>query len=227
MRALRPLLTVPVIAVLVAAGCSSGASGSEVASLADDVDIAAETEGATELTEEAALEFAQCMRDNGVEDFADPTVDADGNVTLGGGPGGAGAGGGAIDRESLATAQEACGELVEGIAFGGGGRGGFADNTELQDALVDYSACLRDEGLDVGDFDLGAGPGGGGAAEPGERAGGGQRGERAGGEGPAGLVANALDLDTEDPEVASALEECEPLLDEAFADVGAGGRGIG
>lgn len=226
-------MTAPVIAVLVAAGCSSDPSGSEVASLADDVDIASETEGATELTEEAALEFAQCMRDNGVEDFADPTVDADGNVTLGGGPGGAGAGGGAIDREALATAQEACGELVEGIAFGGGRRGGLGDDTELQDALVDYTACLRDEGLDVGDFDLGAGPGAGdaggagGAAEPGERAGGGQRGERAGGEGPAGLVANALDLDTEDPEVAAALEECEPLLDEAFADVGAGARGNG
>ena len=31
---------------------------------------------------EAAFEFAQCMRDNGIEDFADPQVRADGDFFL-------------------------------------------------------------------------------------------------------------------------------------------------
>ena len=39
--------------------------------------------------EEALLAFAQCMRDNGVENFEDPVVDADGELRV-------------IDRDSFA-----------------------------------------------------------------------------------------------------------------------------
>ena len=52
---------------------TEGTEGSSVSTVAAD---------ATTLTEDKALAYAKCLRDNGVEGFADPTVDADGNVQL-------------------------------------------------------------------------------------------------------------------------------------------------
>ena len=59
----------------------------------------------------------------------------------------------------------ACGELLEGATLGF--REGF-DRTELEDTLVEYAACMRENGYDMPDPDFsgsgagpGAGPGGG------------------------------------------------------------------
>ena len=73
------------LVVLAACGGSSEATDSDqIASLATDEESASETDqpAADEQTaDEAALEFSQCLRDEGM-DVADIGVDADGNIDL-------------------------------------------------------------------------------------------------------------------------------------------------
>ncbi len=137
--------------------------------------------------EEAMLAFAACMRDSGI-DIEDPTVDADGNVQFGGIRRTA-LDSGDIDREELETAMASCQEDLEGVALGFGGRSDI-DQTELQDTMVEYAACMRDNGYDMDDPDLSKiGSGGGGD-----------------GGGPFGQI------DRTDPDFVSAQEVCEDIL---------------
>ncbi|MGH9158062.1 MAG: hypothetical protein ACRD1K_20000 [Acidimicrobiales bacterium] len=212
---------------LLVAACSAGGASDDVASLTEtgSQSAAASGSGDAPLSEEAALEFAVCMRDNGVDNFPDPTVDADGNVTFGFGRGGTDDNGDPpdFDRDAIQGAREACGDILDGFAFGGGpGGGGFGDNTELQDALVAYTDCLRGEGLDVGDFELPQPGQGGGQGDPPPDGAGPQQGTGPQQGGPGGFVARALGLDTEDPAVAAAMETCQPKLDDAFSNFGPG-----
>ena len=184
------------------------ATTSDPASVADEESI--ETEAAAgealaepeDLTdEERLLAFAECMRENGV-DFPDPVVEADGTVIFGFRPGGGGDGLGRlgeIGRDSdLPAARQACGGMLEGLAFGPG-QGGF-DPIELQDTLLEFAQCMRDNGVDMGDPDLSRfGPGGGDDEPPG---------------GPFG------EIDGDDPDVAAAFEVCQQQL----PGLGPGGR---
>jgi len=110
----------------------------------------APTESADQSDEELALAFADCLRDEGL-DVNDPTVNPDGTVSLqslfGGGPPPAGA-----DTEA---ALDACGSMLDGANFGPAANG--FDQTEIQDQLVEFAGCLRDQGLDVRDPDISAG----------------------------------------------------------------------
>lgn len=141
--------------------------------------------------EAAAREFADCMRDNGVDDFPDPTVSADGSVDFGGGA--AGGGGGAapafLEDTDFEAAAEECNSVLEGASF----LPDEADETELQDSLLEAAQCLRDQGLDVDDPDLAAG-GEGGLGAP-------------GGGGPFGD-----EFDPDEPEVAAAIEACQDVF---------------
>ena len=149
------------------------------------------------------LSLAACLRDEGL-DIEDPTVDADGNVQFGGFRGQVDGDGVPIDRETIAAAMEACESELEGVALGFGD-GGF-DLTELQDTLVEYAACMRDNGYDMDDPDLSAfGPGAGG--EPGQGA---------------GRPFGEIDLD--DPDFVAANEVCDEILGGV---PGVGGRGFG
>jgi hypothetical protein len=196
-------LKILLMLALVLGACSGAAQ-------ADDNGVASLTESSTTTAttaadpEAAAMAFTQCMRDNGV-DMEDPTVDADGNVIPGrptnlpdpgegqqnaqGGPGGE-------FGEELRSAFEACGDLLVGTTFGFNN----IDQTELQDQLLEFAQCLRDQGLEVADPDLSAlgGPGGGGA-------------------GGGGLFG----LDFQEPEVQAAMDACSDLLPNV------GGRGFG
>ena len=92
--------------------------------------------------EELALEFAQCMRDEGI-DWPDPVTNADGSIDLFGGQGPGGGGGGAGDGaggpdEATQAAFQTCGELIEGASFFGG-RGQL--DTETQDELLEFAQC--------------------------------------------------------------------------------------
>ena len=158
--------------LLVLAACGGGDSddsapvievqGGETASAVDGGVDAAVADGATATDEEQALAFAECMRDNGVEDFPDPTLDADGSVDFGVGPG---AGGGGFDAQAdgVQEAFTACQSELEGASF----LPGDGDLTEIEDDLLEFAECLRDEGLDVDDPDLDSfGPGGDGNATP-------------------------------------------------------------
>lgn len=212
----------------------AGTSDSDA--IADEAETAAAPVEAT-TAEQAALAFAACMRDGGI-DFPDPVVDADGNPSFDGALR-AGAQGGINPRsEDFRAAIQGCQELTEGFAPG---RGGGDARGELQDALLPYTECLRDQGLDVGDFQLGAGPGGQGNAGAGQAAPGdttdndsgtgqagapeGGRGQRGAGGDPTSRIPLALGLDPEDPTVSAALEACQPVLADAFANFGPGAQG--
>ena len=160
--------------------------------------------GSEDLTdEERLLEFAQCMRDNGV-DFPDPVVEADGTVTFGSSPGGGGGGLQAfreIGRNpKLPAARDACSGLLEGLAFGPG-QGGF-DLVELQDTLLEFAQCMRDNGVDMGDPDLrDFAPGSGDDGQPAT---------------PFG------DIDFSDPDLLSAFQTCQQLVSLATPRFGGG-----
>lgn len=119
---------------------------------------------ATGTDEEKALAFAKCMRESGVDDFPDPTVNADGSVDFGVGPGGGGGAGGGrppafLDDPDLNKAFDSCGKLAEGASF----LPTAQDQTALQDNLLEAAKCLREQGIDVQDpdFSNGATPGAG------------------------------------------------------------------
>ncbi|MEL7210957.1 MAG: hypothetical protein AAGK32_22440, partial [Actinomycetota bacterium] len=99
--------------------------------------------------EELALEFAQCMRDNGIPNFPDPAVNADGSIELV--PGGAQQAGIDPDDDDLDPALDACGPIVAGASFL---PGADLDQSEIEDSLLAFAQCLRDLGHDVADPDL-------------------------------------------------------------------------
>lgn len=180
---------------LLVAACGSG-SDAEVATLDDTVTtLGASSDELDADAEESLLEFAQCMRDNGVADFPDPEMDDDGNPEFGGavGPGELGA-----DRETLQDAFETCGGLVEGLIrnFVGG------DFTELEDTFLEFAECMRDNGVDMPDpdFSEGFGPGAGGRA---------------------GIFGE--DFDPGSPEFQAAAEECQSIFEGQFGFRGPGG----
>lgn len=141
-----------VAAMLLLSACSSG-EDSGIASLDDPGGDPTASAAVTGTAEEQALAFAQCMRDNGV-DFPDPTVNADGVPTFEDAFGRVEGGAMNPGDASFRDAQESCGSLMEGIAFGGGpgGPGGQFDASETADAMLPFTECLRDQGLDVGDL---------------------------------------------------------------------------
>jgi hypothetical protein len=237
---LQPRQSIAVLGIsiaLIATACGSGKSASaEVASLGSTTGTGTSPDATSPVdTQDALLKYAACMRENGI-DMADPTFDADGNPTGGGfGPDSG------INPQSneFQTAQTACGDLLQGVTLGGGGGNGF-NRDAIQDGLNDFTACLRDEGLDVDDITFGppGGPGGGpagGAINGSVPAGAGQQGGGFGGPPPDGSIpagANGgpggagfdptariieqLGLDDTDPTVTAALDKCEPLMTAAF-----------
>ena len=212
----------------------------EVATLADTSDAAtgdSDADGDAETTsdatpEEAALAFSQCMRDEGV-DFPDLAVDAEGNINLREGFAN-------VDRndDSFRDAREACQDELAAGGFGGGNRREALESPEIQDALVEFSDCVRDQGYDVGDLTLGQGNGPGQnndgqgqanaeqADAAGEEAESNQppQGQREGGFGNrTNRFAQQLGLDPEDPEVIAAIEVCTSIIEDAFTNAGVGG----
>lgn len=223
------------VGALVACG-GSGSASNKVASLDTSGGggaVATSTTLSKKAQQDAILSYAACMRTNGV-DMKDPTFDADGNVT----GGGLGRNSG-IDRRSTAfqTAQKACGSLIQGIDFGAGRRRNF-DPTKIQAALNDFTACLRDNGLQVNDITFGrpangtgnngsGAPGAGGAPDgsipPGGFNGtppsfpaGGANAPGGAGFDPTQRLIDRLGLDKTDPKVTKALATCQPALLASF-----------
>lgn len=210
-------------ALLLTACGGSGDDSSQVASLGTgDVAAATETTASAD-TQQQWLDFAQCMRDNGV-DMADPTFDADGNLA----GGGIGPGSGVDFRDDSARAAiSACQDLMpEG---GPGGGGADFDRTAIQESFNNFTSCLRDEGLEVDDIDFAAGPGGGappngslpdgvqpptsdGGFQGGPPPGGGNGGPGGAGFDPTARIIEQLGLDSTDATVSAAVEACSANL---------------
>jgi hypothetical protein len=141
------LPAVVLLLTLLAAGCGgSGGDGDDVASLSGNDGATTTTGGADR--EQALLDFARCMRDNGVP-IKDPQVDSQGNLRLQ--PGQVDN----VDQATLERARAACQEHLEGVTQG------FTpeDRTRLQDSLVKYASCMRQNGYDMPDPDFSQGQG--------------------------------------------------------------------
>lgn len=124
---------------------SEGAAAPEV----DPEPEEAESEAAETDPEQALLKFAQCMRENGLPDFVDPTVDATGTVQWRQMFADSG-----IDPASDDFQQglDVCRHHFEGLAFGGDGVD--FNVTEVQDTLLGFAQCLRAQGIEVDDPEL-------------------------------------------------------------------------
>jgi len=104
--------------------------------------------GSEEDLEEQALAYSQCMRENGVPDFPDPVVE-DGRLQMRvGGPDQP-----RLDPEAMDRAQEACKDL----APKGGGNVPDERRQEMQDAALEYAQCMRENGYDMPDPEVGDG----------------------------------------------------------------------
>lgn len=171
---------------LLAAGCGGSSDEADAAPVivvedsgttADDTtDGSAEVTGAAGTDEEQALAFAQCMRDDGI-DFPDPTVNPDGSIDFFGANREQG---GFAQDPGFTDAIESCGALIEGASF----LPEADDFTEREDMLLEAAECLRDNGVDVPDPQLGQGTGG-----------------------PFGE-----DFDPDDPATAAAIEACQDVF---------------
>lgn len=190
----RTLLLLSVVLAVVTTACSSDNGVEGVATLEDiaaPAEVNVETDEVDVDFEEAMLNFTQCLRDEGL-DIEDPEIDADGGFnfrTLA-------QGAEDIDRETLRAGFEACQSELEGMTL----RGGGIDRTAIQDTLIEYAACMRDNGYDMEDPDLSNfGPGTGeGEGQPGQ------------GGGPFG------DIDQEDPDFIAANETCQEIFTTAL-----------
>jgi hypothetical protein len=148
---------------LVAAACG-GSTDDRVATLEDarPTTVAAQDELAAD--EARLIEFTQCMRDNGVPEFPDAAVTEDGAVDFGGFEQF-----NEFDQDDLEIAFDACLDKLEGLSFAPGGAN--FDLTGIQDTLLEFAQCMRDNGFDMPDpdfsnFDLGSGVGPFGEIDP-------------------------------------------------------------
>jgi len=198
----RSMVAVAAALALVAAACGGGGDDTGIASI-DDVAVASpgDTTPTTAADAEAAmLAFAECMREQGIE-MQDPQVGDDGNLRMPR-PVGAGEGTEQFDREAMMAAREACSEYLEGVAQ----RFEQIDETEIQDQMLEYAACMRDNGYDMPDPDFSAESMGGG---PGR-----------------GFFRN-MEIDRNDPAFQTANEVCMDVFSGGFLPGGGPGGGSG
>lgn len=188
----RMIILIAAMALVVAA--CGGSDDTGVASLDESTTTqATQDDGASAGTandEDALLAFSACMRENGVEDFEDPTINADGTVEFGVIEGTSEAVPDDEEIEKLEGAFEACGELLDGVSFGGEA----VDFTELEDRFVEFSACMRDNGIEVDDPNFSD---------------------------ASGIIDIFGDIDITDPKVQEALEACQEIFAD-FAPGGTG-----
>jgi hypothetical protein len=176
---MRSRLIVVCVAVTACAAACGGTEGDAVASLDSSSTTTAIAPAVTD--EEAALAFAGCMRGEGI-DIPDPEVDADGHIQVRLGQLARVAS--ESDQDVLTAAFEECGHFLDGLSFG------FdpSDTAALEDRLVAFASCMRENGFDMPDPDVSAV----GSEDPGQ--------------GPFGT------LDLDDPRFQDALDVCGSSL---------------
>jgi hypothetical protein len=216
----RAACTVASLAAIVSMGVACGGGSDDddaesVASIAGNGDAATgsgPTEGTAATGEDAFVAYTECMRAEGI-DMPDPQFDADGNLVADIFDG--------VDTESdeYQAAQEACGDLLSTAVQE---LGDELDTAALEDALLAFTDCLRGEGLEVGDIEVGGGlptegTDGGQSGGTGQQRAGGGLGDVLG-EGPE-ATAEALGLDPDDPAVIAGIESCQPALNDALLGI--------
>ena len=151
-----------VFALLVAVGLAGCANASEdsdsgVATLenstssttasGDTATTAEQSRSQEEVNELKLLEFSACIRDENIDGFPDVNVNRDGTIDF------AALVSTGIDFQSqdFLDAREVCDPLLEGLQLGANAA---PDLETINETLFEFTECLRDEGLDVGDFQL-------------------------------------------------------------------------
>jgi len=170
----------------------SGNEGNAAASLAPSPSLDPEA---------AQLAFAKCMRDNGV-DMPDPVAGS------GGGGAAIAVGGDGIDPTKMQKAFEAC------QSFLGAGQinGGAQIDPAMQDKMVAFAKCMRENGVDMPDPVIG-GAGSGTVTV-------------IGGSGSGSTSGSVGAINPADPKFQKASEACQSILGDAFPG-GPGGTSTG
>ena len=152
------LLAALAVALLaaVASGCGSSGGGDDGVAALDTGASAAASAGSTTQTDteqdpqEAALKWARCMREHGV-DVPDPQVGSGGRLTVQAGTGRR------FDRDNakFQAAIEACGSPL------GNARPQLTDeqSEQLQETMLGFAKCMREHGVDMPDPDFSGGGG--------------------------------------------------------------------
>jgi hypothetical protein len=96
-------------------------------------------EPSQEQIRESAVKFAQCMRENGVENFPDPQPDGGMAIRVGPESG--------IDPEEMEAAQKECEHLQEDIRP----QMSEADQAEFKEKALEHARCMREHGIDMPD----------------------------------------------------------------------------
>lgn len=104
--------------------------------------------------EKAATLFASCMRDKGF-DISDPELNSDGTVRWGNFKESLNEGGFNLKNDKGSDAYEECSPLLERITLADEKKA--EDEIEMQDKLLTFAQCLRDNGLEVDDPDFSEG----------------------------------------------------------------------
>jgi len=177
---------------------ATDAAGSQAAVASLETPASTTDAAAAEVnSEQAILSFVACLREEGI-DMNAPEVDEDGNLQINF----RGLVQGEFDRDTMQAARDSCGERIEGVAQ----RFELVDRTSIEDTLVAFAACMRDNGFDLPGPDL--------SHAPGER----------GGKGPFG------ELDQDDSDFAAANAVCQAEFGGGIVigpGAASGGRGGG
>jgi hypothetical protein len=152
MRVRTALMAGALLLVVGVSGCGRAAGdGDGVATAGKSAAPNATASTDPESEQEQMLKHAQCMRENGVPEYPDPTFEEGGGVTLGL-PGG-------VDPEKVEAAQEQCKRYLPN-----GGRPKPVD-AETLEKMRQYAECMRANGVPKfpdptadGGFQIEAGP---------------------------------------------------------------------
>lgn len=155
-RRWRRLLLPAVVALgLLASACGGPSEGATdgIASAGDGGAATAASAKKNADPQQAGLDFAQCMREHGV-DVPDPTSGDGGMVMIGPGPGETHAGGvHSGPPAGFEDADHECRHFLDGLI--GDGPGPL--DAEQQDKALKFAKCMRDNGVDMPDPDFSGG----------------------------------------------------------------------
>jgi hypothetical protein len=142
-RSLQPIVAALALAAMVAA-CTGTAGGPGVATLDDPSASSAPTPSPSAVTpQDAALAFARCMRENGV-DMPDPIVETDGGGGISIGQAGPDS---TVSKDAFREADETCRHFMEAAMP----EAGPPLSAEDMDKMLAFAQCMREHGVDMED----------------------------------------------------------------------------